>query len=196
MRFAALNPRAAGALASSLLLTALAGCGPSTGTVSGQVTYKGQPVPGAIVMFRPADPATNAVTAVLDADGRYSVVLPVGEVTVSVDNRNLEPRPVLTGGVPAGIPLPPEVRAKLGSGKAAPAPAPDPAVESDDLPARRPSGRYVLIPEKYYMLETTDLKFTVKGGDQSQDLEMKDRRPSLTEGRGSAPKLRPPRAGP
>ena len=175
MRFAARTPRAAGALGAALVLTALAGCGPSTGTVTGQVTYKGQPVPGAIVMFRPADPAKNSVTAVLDAEGRYSVVLPVGEVTVSVDNRNQEPRPVLTGGVPAGIPMPADVRAKLGGGKAAaPAPTPDPAVESDDLPARKPSGRYTPIPEKYYMLETTDLKFTVKGGEQTQDLGLTD----------------------
>ena len=174
---AALCPLAARVLAGlgmALLFPVLSGCGPGIGKVSGKVTYKGQPVPGGQLLFRPADPQQNAVPVTLDEEGRYSAVLPTGEVTVSVDNRDREPRASFGGGVPAGIPLTPEARAKLGKGKAAaPAPPPDKPVESADA-ASEPSGRYVRIPEKYYMAETTDLKFTVKGGDQTQDFELTD----------------------
>jgi len=177
MRRAALWPPAARALAGlgmALLFPVLAGCASGTGKVSGKVTYKGQPVRGGLILFRPADPALNAVTVELDAEGGYSAVLPTGDVTVSIDNRDLEPKPVFGGGVPANIPLPPEVRAKLGKAKAAtPAPPPDKPVESADAP-RRPSGRYVPIPEKYYMLETSGLKFTVNGKGQTQDFELTD----------------------
>jgi hypothetical protein len=177
MRRAALCPLAARVLAGlgmALFFPVLAGCGTGTGKVSGKVTYKGQPVPGGQVLLRPADPRQNAVSATLDEEGRYSAVLPTGEVTVSIDNRDLEPRPSFGGGIPAGIPLSAEARSKLGKAKAAaPAAPPDKPIESADDP-RQPSGRYVPIPEKYYMAETSGLKFTVKGGEQTQDFELTD----------------------
>jgi len=177
MRRAALTNVLARALATigfALCLTALAGCGgPATGKVSGRVTYKGQPLPGGLVMFRPADPRQNLITVELDKDGQYSAVLPGGEMTVSIDNRDLEPRPAFGSGVPAGVPIAPDIRAKLGKA-ALPAPPPDKPVESADLPPPQPSGRYVPIPVKYYAVETSGLKFTVKGGDQTQDFELTD----------------------
>jgi len=33
------------------------------------------------------------------------------------------------------------------------------------------SDRWVKLPEKYYQIETSDLKITVKGGEQSEVLE-------------------------
>lgn len=164
--------RAFAGLALALLFPVLTGCSPGTGKVSGKVTYKGQPVPGGLVTFRPIDGRQNSVTAELDAEGRYSAVLPAGEVLVSIDNRELEPRPIIAGGVPSGLPLSPEVRAKL-SGKAAPPAAPEGGQQTGEE-VRRPSGRYVPIPEKYYMAETSGLKFTVKGSDQPYDIELTD----------------------
>jgi hypothetical protein len=166
------SARAIAGLGLALLFPVLAGCSPGTGKVSGKVTYKGQPVPGGLVMFRPVDGRQNSVTVELDAEGRYSAVLPAGDVLVSVDNRELEPRPVIAGGIPAGIPLSQEARAKLG-GKSAPPTGPE-AGQKTGEDARRPSGRYVPIPEKYCMAETSGLKFTVKGGDQPYDIELTD----------------------
>src|SRR5918993_690853 len=87
-----------------ILLPVLAGCGQKLGQVSGKVTYKGQPVPAGWVTFRPADPALNAVPVELTEDGTFLVELPAGEVTVTVDNREWEPRPAAAGGIPS-VPL-------------------------------------------------------------------------------------------
>jgi hypothetical protein len=176
MRCDALRRRAArivNSLAMALLLVVLAGCGPGTGSVSGKVTYKGQPVPGGLVMFRPADGRHNSVTAELDAEGHYPArILPTGEVIVTIDNRELEPRSGIPS-LPPGLPLSPEMRAKLGSGKAAPpAPADGPPKSGEDV--RQPSGRYLPIPPKYYDAETSGLKFTIKGGEQTLDIELTD----------------------
>jgi len=154
------------------LLPIVAGCAPGRGKVSGQVTYNGKPVPGGLVTFRPADPKENSVTAELDTDGRFSVILPAGEVLVSIDNRELEPRQA--GGIPSlpsGLPIAADVRAKIAKGPPPKAPEPD-AKSGDDV--RVPKGRYLPIPEKYYLAETSELKFTIKDGDQPLNIELKD----------------------
>jgi hypothetical protein len=162
------------ALGFILILPLLAGCSQKTGKVSGQVTYKGRPVPGGWVTFRPADGRHNSQTVQLKEDGTFDgVELPAGEVLVSIDNRELEPRPTVFGGVPPGVPLAPDVRAKLG-GKAPAPPVPADAEPKTGEDVRRPSGRYVPIPEKYYAAETSGLKITVKGGDQTETLELVD----------------------
>src|SRR5262249_53568422 len=110
----------------------------------------------------------NSVSAEIDEQGNYSATIPVGDVQVSVDNRELEPRPSMpSGGLPAG--LPPEVAKKLASVGAAKA---EPKSAESGPP--RPSGRYKKIPEKYYQVETSGLDFKVTGGDQKHDLELKD----------------------
>jgi hypothetical protein len=148
-----------------LVLLAAAGCGPGHGRVSGRVLYGGKPLPGSRVTFRPADPRQNAVSAVVDAEGNYSAVLPVGPVQASVDNRELEPRASLSGLVPPK--LDPETRKLLGnpkSDKTTPAPS---GAGPEKLP-----GKYVQIPGKYYAVETSGLDFTVTGGEQQHDLEL------------------------
>jgi hypothetical protein len=155
-----------------LLIPVLTGCSPAIGKVSGKVTYKGQPVPGGLITFRPADPVKNSITVELDTEGRYSATLPAGDVTVIIDNRELEPRPSMPS-MPAGIPLSAEAQAKL-RGKAPPATATADGGPKTGEDVRRPSGRYVPIPEKYYELETSGLKFTIKGGDQPLDIQLTD----------------------
>lgn len=147
-----------------LLLPLLVGCGPGQGKVSGRVLFNGAPLPGGLVTFRPADARQNAITAPIDAQGNYEAILPAGEVKVCVDNRELEPPPVLSGLQPPG--LPPEVQKAIG-GKADKA-----APRAADKPADKPAGRYVPIPEKYYTVETSGLQFTVQRGDQKQDISL------------------------
>src|SRR5205807_1020611 len=68
-----------------LLVPILAGCAPGQGKVAGRVLLGGTPVPGGSVLFRPADPKLNSVSAELDEQGNYQAFLPTGEVQVSVD---------------------------------------------------------------------------------------------------------------
>lgn len=149
----------------ALLLPALAAGCSSRGQVSGQVLYKGKPVPGGSVIFRPADARANTVTASLDENGHYEATLPAGEVQIAVDNQELEPQ---TGERPPRMPLPPGIKLPPGVKPAAPA-APAPSPEAPDKPA----GKYVRIPSKYYNVDTSGLTYTVKAGSQTYDIQLK-----------------------
>src|SRR5262249_23343131 len=73
-------------LAQLVLLTAvlmLAGCG-KNGTLTGKVTYKGEPVPKATVIFLCEN--QQAFTVKCDEQGVYSVKLPIGKAQVGVNN--------------------------------------------------------------------------------------------------------------
>ncbi len=163
-------PGFVGRLGFLLLLGVAAGCGPSRGKVSGRVLYRGDPLPGGWVNFRPTDPRHNAVSARLDEEGRYEAVLPAGEVLVSIDNRHLQPRPKLEMEVAADLPLSPDLRKNLTGGKK-PAQGRSESAEADPT---KPPGRYVEIPYRYYQMETSNLQFTVSGGDQPHDFELTD----------------------
>jgi hypothetical protein len=152
-----------------LSLVVVAGCGASQGKVTGRVLYNGAPLPGGTVLFRPADPKANSVFARINDDGTYEAELPVGEVKVSVDNRDLQPPPRTQGPVRLpGINLPREVQQKFAQAKSQ---APAEAAESPDA-LEKPSGKYVPIPDKYYSVDTSGLQFTAKGGNQTQDIEL------------------------
>jgi len=161
------RPGAAARLGLLLTLAAAAGCsGASPGHVSGQVQFNGKPLPGGLITFLPADPKSNAISTNLDEQGRFSVVLPAGEVRVSIDNRQLEPRqPIHLS--PAQLNLPSEARKALGGGGAA---APPPA--SHGTAAAGSSGRYVKIPDRYYDGMTSGLGFKVQSGEQTHDIPL------------------------
>jgi hypothetical protein len=145
-----------------LFLPALAGCGRPTGHISGKVIYKGQPLPGGRLTFRPADPSLNTVPALIDAEGRYEATLPAGEVTIAVDNRELQPpEPGQRPALPPGIKLP-------GQDGAAKSAAATPNAGEGKL-----TGKYVPIPEKFYQAETSGLNYTVKKGSENHDIELK-----------------------
>jgi hypothetical protein len=135
------------------------GCGPRTGEVSGEVLYKGKPVPGGFLTFRPADNAENSLTYTLEKDGKFKIVLPVGDVRVCLDNREFEPQPATTPAIPPGLKLPPDVLKSMAEG----------SKESNKF-----ADRWMKIPKKYYELESSDLSFTVKGGEQTESLVLKD----------------------
>src|SRR5215472_3203134 len=84
---------AAGRLGLLLVLPLLAGCGRSKGTVSGKVIYQNKGLPGGWITFRPVNPRLNPVTVPIDPDGNYEATLPVGEMLIAIDNRELEPPP-------------------------------------------------------------------------------------------------------
>jgi hypothetical protein len=156
-----------------LLAPLVIGCGKANGKLSGRVLLNGTPLPGGRVTFRPADPKSNPVVVDLDEEGKYRATLPVGEVQVSVDNRELEPRAKPIAG--SSLNLPPEVRKAMGKANEAAPPTPPPAENSPSSPPK-PRGKYVAIPPKYYTIEDSGLKYTIEPGDHQQDIELKSDR--------------------
>lgn len=76
-------------------LVLLSGCGPksSQAHLSGQVTFRGEPVRGGMVFFKAFEPGgrVEEVYGPIEADGRYSVIdVPVGRVGVGVSTRMVE----------------------------------------------------------------------------------------------------------
>jgi hypothetical protein len=144
-----------------LFLVLLAGCSRSTGRVSGKVLYNGNPLPGGRLTFLPREARQNPIPAVINADGHYEATLPVGEVTIVVDNRELQSVSI---GAPPNMPR----EFQLPIQKAEVKPPAEPNAQEGTL-----SGKYVLIPEKYYLAETSDLKHMVKRGTETFDIELK-----------------------
>src|SRR5262249_18589860 len=106
-----------------------------TAEVSGKVTFKGKPLPGASITFV-AVKGGAATSDVIDENGNYKISAPIGEVKIQVDNRSLEKKK----------PMGPVLK-RPGS------------EEPSSL-----KGTYVAIPEKYYTADDTPLTYTVKSG--------------------------------
>jgi hypothetical protein len=115
-----------------------------TAEVSGQVFYKGQPLPGGDVIFSAKGGLT--VPAPIDENGNYKIKAPVGDVRLAVDNRRLQ-----------------EVRgAREGPRLKRPG-----AEKPTDT-----KGTYVEIPPKYYSVEESGLTYTVKNESQTHDIKL------------------------
>jgi hypothetical protein len=136
------------------LLVLAAGCRPSRTVehveVTGRVLYNGQPLPGGRVAFVTVVGAF-ASNGNIDEQGNYKIQAPVGDVTISVDNRMLRGQPL---GKSEGM--------KKGAGRPE-QPDPDPV-----------KGTYKQIPSKYYTPDTSGLTYTVTSGPQKHDIELKD----------------------
>jgi hypothetical protein len=84
------------------LTVALAGCGgASKATVSGTVTYKGEPLPAGMIAFLGKD--NKAASGAIEPNGHYSVQgVPVGPVKISVTP---PPAPLRDSKPPEGMPV-------------------------------------------------------------------------------------------
>ena len=138
----------------------VAGCGGAgaKGKMSGKVLYSGKPVTGGSVIFRPDAPSENTVVTQIDANGNYTVSLPLGPVKIAVDNKDLRP-------VEAELKKQP--RPNFPKGAVVGPDKPDPRVNP-----QKPPGTYVKIPEKYCEVETSGLNYTVKSGSQTFDIKL------------------------
>jgi hypothetical protein len=148
----------AGRVAPLLLLAVVAGCGKNEGTVSGRVLYREKGVPGAIVTFVPTERGRNQASARTREDGSYELKVATGEAQIMVDNQELKPRPKIVPPV-----LPPEAKLPPPE-KQNPPPTPEAAKAQDT---------YVELPEKYSKIESSGLRYTVKSGPQTHDVELK-----------------------
>jgi hypothetical protein len=135
-----------------LALVATSGCTGASATVKGKVTLDGQPVKGGTVTFASTEgkpPASGSI----QQDGGYEVLrAPTGKVKITVETESLNP----AGRGDARKYEPPAgQKSPYGNAKG-----------GDD------ASRYVKIPEKYKLEETTDLAFEVKGGTNTHDLKL------------------------
>jgi hypothetical protein len=150
------------ALLSLLSLFAFVGCGGggAQGKLTGKVLYKGKPVTGGSVIFRPSSASENTVTAPIDPNGNYTATVPAGVVKIAVDNRDLQP-PEATSKKEPRPNLP-----KVGN---VTSDTPDPRVNP-----QKPAGTYVKLPDKYHDVASSGLSYTVKSGSQNYDINLEE----------------------
>lgn len=122
------------------------GLGPE-GEVSGKVTYKSKPLPGGVVIFM--SPKGHTFSGIIDPEGNYKLNALAGETRIAVDNRILEKRKA-----------PPLARLR-----------PPPGMNSGP-PSPTVTGTYVPLPKHYANVDTSSLKYTVKPGSQTHNIEL------------------------
>lgn len=129
-----------------------AGCGSSTGTVSGKVSYKNTMLKGGNVSFISIDKKFNKL-AEIQEDGSYKVEkVPVGEMIICVDTSSLRP---------TGVKMPKY--------------APPPGMESSGYKPgtiEDKSKRYVPVPPDYANPDKSKLRYTVTSGSQEHDIKL------------------------
>jgi hypothetical protein len=141
------------------LFILIAGCGGGRARsvehadVTGKVLFQGKPLPGGTVSFVAVN-GGFANTVPIEESGNYKVSSPVGEVRIGVDNRMLRTK----GEAPKESKT---LREKM-----------EPEAQKDQ-PSKGPlKGRYVRIPTSYAEPSTSGLKYTVKPGAQTHDIEL------------------------
>jgi hypothetical protein len=146
--FRSFCPRFGVAILSLSALVLIAGCGKSSGNVSGKVTLDGQPLKGGgTVTFQGSK---GGVSGTISPEGSYTISnVPPGEVKIT-----LAPG-MATGAVASATPGDP---GKMQPPKTLAPPAPV-----------LPHGN---IPEKYTKPETSGLTYTVKSGNQTFDIPL------------------------
>jgi hypothetical protein len=125
------------------VLFVAAGCSRSTGTVSGKVTFKGEPLSVGMVTFVPQEGPTQ--TCSIEPDGRYTLrKVPVGLCNISV----------VDGQLSRGL-------WNLQEKK-----------RVDDNPASKTSPRGLRIPPRYSDPSQSGLTYVVQVGDNSYDIDL------------------------
>ncbi len=148
------TPRSlAGAICLGLL--AATGCGGGTGTITGTVQFKDAPVRAGRVTFVAVTGENtfgdSKSCAILD-DGTYTIKnAPTGEVKITVETF------LRRTNVHSAMPK------DLGKGM----------VPENSEGFTAPPEKYVKLPDRYSSVQTTELTFKVKSGNQSHDIEMK-----------------------
>ncbi len=139
-------------------LVTAAGCGSPKGTVSGKVTFKGQPLPGGTISFVPEK--GGAVTADIQEDGSFTAPnVPTGPAKITVETMSV--RPQAESGVKPMTPPPDAI---------------PPGIDPKNLPpamrAKTQEKKFVPIPEGYGDPEKSELTYTVKSGKQVHNVDL------------------------
>ncbi len=140
------------------LLLLIVGCG-SNGTITGTVTFNGTPLPSGTIMFVPENgqPSVNAPIS----DGKYTIdKVPSGPAKVVVHST------VNEGGRPSPMQM-----AMQRSGGKVPEDVPEGARKLMEGAAQAKKG--IKIPDDYSDPEKSTLTYTVKGGKQTHNIDLK-----------------------
>lgn len=142
-----------GGLLLALLLTAV-GCGSSSATVSGKITYKSTPLRGGTVTFFGPTEGSWTQTSNIGEDGGYSVAkMPAGIARISVETDTVKPN-------------------QTGMQMASKMPKIPEGIEHSPFGQAPRADKYVEIPKKYNKPETSGLTYEVKSGKQDHDLKL------------------------
>jgi len=157
-----LLPKAPSTCAGLLVLATLSavGCGGGTGTVTGKVTYNGNPLKGGEVWYV-SEASKQTLSAQIGEDGTYTVnQVPVGPAKIVVKTKQLLVQAY--AGPPAG-------RGGAGKGK-------EPKHTNEggyEKPSNEDAKRkFVAIPTRYEDAETSGLTYTVRRGSQNNDVKL------------------------
>lgn len=150
------SPRRAVGLASLMLAVGLTGCGSKLNSVTGKVTYKGQPLPNGSVMF--IGDNAKGDSSPIEADGTYNIKnAPLGMVKITV-----------TTGAPGQV---------SGKGQMVnEGPMPD-RTKMPGMPGmteKSLTANFVEIPAKYKDATNSGLTYEVKAGSQTHDIPLSD----------------------
>ncbi len=135
-----------------------------TSSVSGKVTYKGQPVSAGTITFNLKEGGNYGAS--LKADGSYTVTgMPAEEMIVTIETESANPKqPKASYGPPMqkGKEDPSNAYSKMMKQK---------GFGADAAPE---SGPYVPIPKKYADKEKSPLKVKLDRGDNKKDFDLTD----------------------
>jgi hypothetical protein len=144
-------------LAVPLLFVLVLGCGSGRNpnvpaSVSGKITYKGQPLKGGTIAFMSKE---GAYTGAIRSDGTYDIKdLPVGQMEVTIETESMNPN----------------IKKQTYGKKGGASPMPSSAQEK----AAGASDNYVHIPPRFGDRANSKLTATLTTGQQTKDWELKD----------------------
>lgn len=137
------------------LLMLVAGCS-SKASISGKVTYNGEPMPGGSITFMPVQGGGGGTAKIDPKDGSYEMTsLPTGKMKIGVAPivQPVMPRGMKPYGPPPGSGAPPEALKGLNSGST--------------------EGKHVPVPQEYTDPESSSLEVEVKSGKNTHNVELK-----------------------
>jgi hypothetical protein len=153
-------------LSVALPLVLLAGCYKNAyapASISGRVTYKGNPVPGGTITFHP-EGGKSPYSKFLDPEGRYEItdVLTGENVKVTIETESLNPKNKKAAypGKASGSKVDAEYKKAMDAMKG--------------QQAGQPTGTYVPIPAKYRKAKDTPLAVAIEAGSQTHNFELTD----------------------
>lgn len=157
--------------ATLLAVVTVAGCSRPVGSVSGKVTFGNKTLKGGNVTFISTEGLPSQSSGITE-EGTYSVPsLTAGTYKVCVETESLKPPgfagPPMGAGAPKGTALDPDTPIPEGYHPS------NPAEASLAGAAARAKKLYVAIPGQYADPNKTDLQYTVVGGQQTYNIELK-----------------------
>ncbi len=178
---ALLSPSRIAAVSLFACILTVAGCQRPVGSVSGKVVYKDKALKGGTVSFVSTEGRQSFATEIKE-DGTYSIDrITGGTYKVCVDTSHLKPPssgPTKSGGSGGKGFVPPGMKQDDKNIKSAPPPdavLPEGYKGSSPADAAIASNakKYIEIPESYKDETKTDLNFTIVGGANTFDINLK-----------------------